>query len=102
MRSTLLAVSLLTLAIAGCKRTDTTPKPSDDAAAKPAMKQAAATPSVAANDNLNAVVWVQTSAEYKAVSETIYRAAADKLDAALQEKTGTRWCPANAATRRPV
>ncbi len=86
MRSILLTFSLLTLAIAGCKGTDTTPKPADDAAAKPVVEQTAATSAVAANDNLNAVLWMQTSAEYKAVSETIYRAAADKLDTALNEK----------------
>jgi len=86
MRSILLTLSLLTLAIAGCKRPDTAPKPAGDAAAKPTIAQAAATSATTAHDNLNAVLWTQTSAEYKAVSETIYRAAADKLDVALSEK----------------
>ena len=42
-------------------------------------------PSVPADDNLNAVLWVQASAEYRAAAETVYRAAADTLDLALKE-----------------
>lgn len=38
-----------------------------------------------ADDNLNAVLWVQTSAEYRALSLQAFRAAADHLDRALQE-----------------
>lgn len=88
MRRTLLTVSMFAaaLSLAACKRTDPASSAADATATKPAVEQAAATSAVAANDNLNAVVWVQTSAEYKAVSETIYRAAADKLDVALREK----------------
>ncbi|MGH8819142.1 MAG: 5'-nucleotidase, lipoprotein e(P4) family, partial [Achromobacter pestifer] len=36
-------------------------------------------------DNLNAVLWVQASAEYRAAAETVYRAAADRLAVALEE-----------------
>ena len=40
----------------------------------------------AAHDNLNAVAWVQTSVEYRALSEQTYRAAAEQLDRALKEQ----------------
>ena len=81
MRPPFPVVSLLAaaLALTACKRTEP--------AALPAAKVPAATPAIteaAAHDNLNAVLWVQRSAEYRAVSETIYRAAADKLDVALE------------------
>lgn len=104
MRSTLIVFSLLTLAIAGCKRTDPAPKSAAEIATKPAVEQVTPAPTVAAHDNLNAVVWVQTSAEYKAVSETIYRAAADKLDMALKEKNWDALVPGergNAASGLP-
>ena len=84
----LLTLSLLTLALAACKPASfTAPDGAKPAETKPAAaaKAAAASPS-AADDNLNAVLWVQTSAEYRAACETVYRAAADKLDAALKEK----------------
>jgi acid phosphatase len=53
------------------------------------------------HDNLNAVAWVQTSVEYRALSEQTYRAAADHLDAALKEKNWDALVPeerGNAAT----
>src|SRR3546814_10949417 len=50
----------------------------------PVEAEAGASGSVA-DDNLNAVLWVQTSAEYRAVAETVYRAATDQLDAALAQ-----------------
>ena len=40
---------------------------------------------VSANDNLNAVLWIQTSAEYRAAAETVYRAAADGALRALRQ-----------------
>lgn len=43
------------------------------------------TATVPADDNLNAVLWVQRSAEYQALAEQTYRAAADRLDVALKE-----------------
>ena len=85
----MLALSLLTaaLSLSACKPTPLT-APAD--AAKPAPATAAAKPAatdaVPADDNLNAVLWFQASAEYRASAETIYRAAADKLDVALKEK----------------
>lgn len=76
MRLSLIACAVL--ALAACK---TTP------VAAPAPPAPAAPPAAAANDeNLNAVAWVQASAEYRAVCETVYRAAADRLDAALKRK----------------
>ncbi|NUO75659.1 MAG: 5'-nucleotidase, lipoprotein e(P4) family, partial [Lysobacter sp.] len=64
-----------------------------------------ATPAISsapgADDNLNAVLWVQTSAEYRAATETVYRAAADKLDLALKQKNWDALVPderGNAAT----
>ncbi|GAA3913663.1 5'-nucleotidase, lipoprotein e(P4) family [Luteimonas lutimaris] len=75
MRHPILAASLLAaaLSLAACAstgaRSDATP--------------ATAGTGVVADDNLNAVLWVQTSAEYRAAAETVYRAAADQLDAAL-------------------
>lgn len=87
MRS-LLTLSLLALALTACKPASltapaaNTTAPSTD---KPAAT-AAKTDTTPADDNLNAVLWVQTSAEYRAACETVYRAAADKLGVALQEK----------------
>jgi acid phosphatase len=71
------------------------------AAESPTSPTAPAAPAVAAHDNLNAVAWVQTSVEYKALSEQTYRAAADHLDKALKEKNWDALVPeerGNAAT----
>ena len=40
---------------------------------------------VAAHDNLNAVVWMQRSVEYREVTRTVYRSATQQLDAALKD-----------------
>jgi 5'-nucleotidase (lipoprotein e(P4) family) len=53
---------------------------------------------VAANENLNAVLWVQRSAEYRAATETVYRAAADKLDAALKDSAWDALVPGERTT----
>ncbi|WP_249720600.1 5'-nucleotidase, lipoprotein e(P4) family [Pseudoxanthomonas japonensis] len=91
-----LAASLLTLA--ACKRTEPAAAPAD--AAAPAT---AATPSkpTGTHDNLNAVAWVQTSVEYRAITTQTFRAAADHLDVALKEKHWDALVPSergNAAT----
>src|SRR5687768_463339 len=104
MRATVLAISLLaaTLALGACKRTDVPAAPAAKPATAPDTKPTTA--DVVADDNLNAVLWVQRSAEYQAVSQTIYRAAADKLDLALQEKNWDALVPGergNAATGLP-
>ncbi len=72
------------LALSACKRTEApAPAATPVAATAPQAPAASANP---AHDNLNAVAWVQTSVEYRAISEQTYRAAADHLDAALKEK----------------
>ncbi|MGH8076059.1 MAG: 5'-nucleotidase, lipoprotein e(P4) family [Lysobacter sp.] len=83
MRTSALALSVIacTLALSACKHAEIAPAP-PPATAVPALV------GPAADDNLNAVLWVQTSAEYQAASQTVYRAAADKLDAALR---GENW-----------
>ena len=88
------------LALAACKPISFT---APDRADAPAADAAPAKPAATAggDENLNAVAWVQTSAEYRAVCETVYRAAADKLDAALKEKHWDALVPeerGNAAT----
>lgn len=83
MRHSLLAASLLAaaLSLAGCKSMPPE-APQADARATPVEAGAADSP---ADDNLNAVLWVQASAEYRAAAETVYHAAADKLDTALAQ-----------------
>ena len=98
-----LAVSLLAaaLSLAACKPTSFTAPAGQAAAAKPQAAKPAAVP---ANDNLNAVLWVQRAAEYDAVSQTVYRAAADELDKALNEANWDAPVPTergNAATGLP-
>lgn len=73
----LLALSVL--ALAGCQTV-----PMSDVPAVPAASTQPAT-TVPADDNLNATVWVQRSAEYAATTQTLYRAAAETLDAALAD-----------------
>lgn len=75
---TLLACAL---ALAGCKPTSFTAPLAGSAAPKAASAKPAGP-----NDNLNAVLWMQDSAEYGAVCETIYRAATAQLDAAIADK----------------
>jgi acid phosphatase len=73
-------IALIAIAIVGCAAQ----------APRPAVAVAAATPApvvtTAANDNLNAVVWQQTSIEARLISEQAYRNAADRLDTALDDK----------------
>jgi 5'-nucleotidase (lipoprotein e(P4) family) len=81
-----LSLSLLAIAVLGlsaCKRVDAPPAAEEARAATPAG--AATAPDSSANDNLNAVLWIQRAQEYKAITEQTYRAAADRLDAALKE-----------------
>ncbi|MBD9438096.1 5'-nucleotidase, lipoprotein e(P4) family [Pseudoxanthomonas sp. PXM03] len=91
-----LAASLLTLS--ACKRTEPAAAPAD--AAAPPTTTIPAKPT-GAHDNLNAVAWVQTSVEYRAITTQTFRAAADHLDAALKEKNWDALVPderGNAAT----
>ncbi|MDO5611200.1 MAG: 5'-nucleotidase, lipoprotein e(P4) family [Pseudomonadota bacterium] len=84
----MLKTSLLTAAVllAACKPTAT------DAPASAALPSTGSTASSQtakpapsdADDNLNAVVWIQRSVEYAATTSTIYRAAITELDAMLK------------------
>jgi 5'-nucleotidase (lipoprotein e(P4) family) len=77
MRQTLLFTALFAAALGlGACRT----VPDDSLTEAPPVA-----PTVAADDNLNAVLWMQRSVEYRAATETVYRAATDKLDAALKD-----------------
>ena len=100
-----LAVCLLAaaLSLAACKPNSFT-APKADAAAPAARKAAPAADGPTANDNLNAVLWVQRAAEYDAVAQTVYRGAADHLDTALKEANWDALVPGergNAATGLP-
>ena len=77
MRPSPVALALLLAAscLAGC------------ASLAPATADAAG-PHAVPDDNLNAVLWMQRSVEYRAASEGIYRAAAERLDEALADP---RW-----------
>lgn len=93
MRVSLFTLAMLVAALSACKPPSFT-APRDDAhdSASSAEVFTETRPQVeaatTADDNLNAVLWLQTSAEYGATAQTIYRAAADKLDVALKE---TNW-----------
>src|SRR3546814_6911952 len=85
MRHSILAVSLLAaaLSLAGCQSMP--PQVSQAGAPTVPVEAKAGASGSVADDNLNAVLWVQTSAEYRAAAETVYRAATDQLDAALAQ-----------------
>ncbi|WP_088060845.1 5'-nucleotidase, lipoprotein e(P4) family [Xanthomonas fragariae] len=97
------------LALSACKPSDKGPVQSaavSATAAPSATADKTATPPVATtapagDDNLNAVLWMQRSEEYRAVAEQTYRAAADKLDTALKQANWDALVPkerSNAAT----
>jgi len=84
---TLLAGAVL--ALAACKAQAPEGAPAAKPALAPSAEPKSAAPkaaTVAADDNLNAVLWMQRSEEYRALSEQTYRAAADRLDEALKEQ----------------
>lgn len=83
---TLLAAAVLTLA--GCASTAPRSVPMT-----PLVPAAA----VAADDNLNAVLWVQTAQEYRALTTQTWRAAEAQLDAALADPTWTALLPGEGA-----
>jgi acid phosphatase len=66
---------LIAFALAGCHR-----------GAVRADAPAAVAPAVAADDNLNAVLWMQSSVEYRANALQTYRAATRLLDRALKDR----------------
>jgi len=85
MRLTAPALTLLAsaLLLAACKPTTPADAPTGAVPAASALQAPAATDP---SDNLNAVLWIQRSEEYRANSLSIFRAAADHLDAALAER----------------
>ena len=85
--TTLTLLAAATLALAGCAAT----APRADA---PAATTAAA---VAADDNLNAVLWVQTAQEYRALTTQTWKMAAANLDRALADPTWTALLPGEGA-----
>ena len=100
MRSRHLTLLACAFALAACKPTSFTAPAAGEI---PPPKAAAVNPA-RPNDNLNAVLWMQDSAEYGAVCETIYRAATAQLDAALADNTRDALVPeerGNAATGLP-
>ena len=101
MRKSLLSVALLsaTLLLSGCRSLPASTV-ADATPATPPATEPVATPvaTVAADDNLNAVLWVQRSAEYQATTETVFRAAIDKLDAALKDPDWDALVPEERAT----
>ena len=54
-----------------------------------ALAWCAATLAAQTHENLNAVVWMQTAAEYQAVSRQTYRAAEASLERALRDPSWT-------------
>src|SRR3546814_15889171 len=73
MRHSILAASLLAAALSLAGSQSMPPQASQAGApTAPVEAEAGASGSVA-DDNLNAVLWVQTSAEYRAAAETVSR-----------------------------
>ena len=98
MRSSAFTLTVLTgvLVLSACKHFD---GPTAARSTQPVAMASVA--GVDADDNLNAVLWMQASAEYKAATRTVYRAAADKLDLALKARNQDALVPherANATT----
>jgi 5'-nucleotidase (lipoprotein e(P4) family) len=57
--------------------------------AKRAPAASPASPPVGAHEDLDAVLWIQTAVEYRALARQTYRLAAGQLDAALADPTWT-------------
>lgn len=83
MRFAVLAAAL-TLALAGCVTSADTVGPAEQANQAAAVVAQEDPP---ADDRLNAVVWYQTSEERDLVFRIVYRAASEKLEAALADRT---------------
>jgi acid phosphatase len=79
-----LAALLLALPLAACRGPERAPTAAPATPAATAAAPARA-PGTAADDNLNAVLWMQTSAEYEAAARQTYHSAAQLLDRALAE-----------------
>ncbi len=70
--------------LAGCQSTGGTASAPAPGSAAPVVT-APATAAIAADDNLNAVLWVQAAVEYDAAATQAYRAAIAQLDRALKD-----------------
>ena len=90
IRPTLLVTSLLLALLAGCDtlptRVAATPDPTATASPVASVEEtpAAAPAGPVANDNLNAVVWMQTSVEFRLLAGQAFRVALMQLDKALK------------------
>lgn len=99
MRAIPAATLLATLlALTACRTV--LPAPGDGAATPAPVPAPAA--QAAADDNLNAVLWVQRSEEYRANALAIYRAAAARLDAALADPHWDALAPGERAATAPT
>jgi len=80
-----LTLSLLVLALSGCQTMSMPVSVADGTAVEPVAvvtQTPAATP--AANDNLNAVAWIQTSVEFRLLAGQTWRSALVQLDRAIK------------------
>jgi len=84
MNSRHLLTLALAAALAGCQMLPTRTTSTPVGAAAPAAASADAGAEPAADDNLNAVAWVQTSVEYRLLAGQTYRSALFQLDRALK------------------
>lgn len=80
-RAPCLTIVACALALTACQHTGARVSSPETA---PAIAPPAAPQAIAAGDNLNAVLWMQRAAEYRAASTQAYRAAAANLDRALR------------------
>jgi 5'-nucleotidase (lipoprotein e(P4) family) len=96
--SVLLLLAGSALALSACTPAAPPPSPTAAAAAPAAPPAVTLAPG---EDNLNAVLWMQRSEEYRALTEQTYRAAAGQLQHALQQPNWDALVPferSNAAT----
>jgi acid phosphatase len=91
-RLSALAITASLLAACAGERSEIPAAATTEQAAVPASEAAAAspaTPPVAADDNLNATLWMQRSVEYAGSTESAFALAKIRLNEALQEKGWT-------------
>ncbi len=69
---------------------------------QPAPAAVVAAPVTGANDNLNAVLWVQRSQEYRASALQTWRLAGEQLDRALADASWTALLPAEGGDHQPA
>ena len=87
MRPLLLTLSLLAIGLSACRPApEATTGQTGQVPQAASVQQATRPVATDADDNLNAVLWVQRSQEYRANALSLFRAAADHLDAAIAQK----------------